>query len=219
MVVGTIIVAGGSGRRMGGSLPKQFIEVCGTPILMRTINNFSYLSASIVVVLPRDCVDVWRELCVNHQFIEAHTVVAGGAERFDSVAAGLKALRGDCDVILVQDGVRPFASRELIDRVIEGAASAGAAIPAISPSDTIRTKQGSVLDRSQLLAVQTPQGFRAEVLRHAYAAAAADRSRSFTDDASVVQSTGYANVEIVAGEPENIKITTPFDLKIAKTIW
>lgn len=216
MVVGTIIVAGGSGRRMGGSVPKQFIEVCGTPILMRTIKNFSYLSASIVVVLPSDCVDMWGELCVKHSFAEPHAVVVGGLERFDSVAAGLAALRGDCDVILVQDGVRPFASRALIERVIAGAVASGAAIPAIAPSDTIRTKEGSVLDRLQLLAVQTPQGFRAEVLRQAYAAA--DRSRSFTDDASVVQSTEH-DVAIVAGEPENIKITTPFDLKIAKTIW
>lgn len=216
MVVGTIIVAGGSGRRMGGSLPKQFIEVCGTPILMRTIRIFSYLSGSIVVVLPADCLDLWSELCVGHHFTIQHRVVVGGGERFDSVMAGLAGLGDECDIILVQDGVRPFASRELIDRVIEGAASAGAAIPAISPSDTIRTVGGDTLDRSQLLAVQTPQGFNARILRQAYATA--DRTIQFTDDASVVENAGNT-VKVVAGEPENIKITTPFDLKIAKTIW
>ena len=212
MKVAAIIVAAGSGRRMGGELPKQFVEVCGEPILMRTIRNFSYLTGELVVVLSADWVEYWRQLCRDKGFEVRHTVVEGGAERSDSVRRGLAAL-GDAEVVLVQDGVRPFASRALIDRVVEAAARRGAAVPAIEVTDTIRTVGGQTVDRSELRAVQTPQGFSKALLEQAY-----QSEVRTTDDAQAVEAAG-GTVELVEGERTNIKITTPFDLKIAQTIW
>lgn len=213
-MVATIIVAAGSGRRMGGEVPKQFLEIGGQVVLMRTIRNFSYLRGTVVVVLADDWIEYWNKLCVAKGFEAVHTVVAGGAERSDSVRRGLEEV-GAAEVVLVQDGVRPFASKELIDRVIEAAKRAGAAVPAIEVTDTIRTTNGCVVDRSNLHAVQTPQGFRTEVLKKAYAQAGA---QCLTDDAQVVEAIGVPIV-LVEGSRENIKITTPFDIKIAETIW
>lgn len=201
---------------MGGELPKQFIEIKGVPILMRVIQNFEYLGGQIIVVLSASYRALWSELCAKHHFTVEHTVVDGGGERFESVCLGLNATSSRADIILVQDGVRPFASRELIDAVVEKARQADVAVPAIELVDTIRTRQGHLLDRGDLLCMQTPQGFTADVLRRSYNQK--HFQAGFTDDVAVVQASGYG-VHFTQGERDNIKITTPFDLKIAELLW
>ncbi|MEG0602243.1 MAG: 2-C-methyl-D-erythritol 4-phosphate cytidylyltransferase [Mucinivorans sp.] len=215
-MVSTIIVAAGSGRRMGAAVPKQFIEIEGEVILMRVIKNFDYLSGEIIVVLPQDCMATWGELCRAHNFTTPHKVVAGGAERIDSVKAGLGAISHKSELVLVQDGVRPFATRSLIDRIILAAEEHGTAIPALALTDSIRSRTAGALERKELVAVQTPQAFRTDIILDAYAKI--DRSTCATDDASVVETAGYP-IFLVESTKENIKITTPLDLKIAKLLW
>lgn len=215
-MVSTIIVAGGNGSRMGGKIPKQFLDIEGEPILVRTLRNFAYLGGEIIVVVPENALDQWKEICSKHKVDVPHKVTTGGADRFGSVLCGIGQVSPEADVILVQDAVRPFASHTLIDRVVGGARAHGAAIPAIGLVDTIITTDGKPVDRSTLLAVQTPQGFSADILRQSYHNAEAESV--FTDDASVVRASGH-QVQTVEGERENIKITTPFDIKIAKTLW
>lgn len=217
--IGVIIVAAGSGRRMGGSIPKQFAFVGNEPILVRTINNFAkaFAGAKIVVVLSADWVDFWHDLAARFR-VARHTVVEGGAERFHSVQRGIEALSDAVDLIAVQDGVRPFASVELLRRVAECAASNGSAIPVVKPVDSFRRVasdgQSDIIDRSALRIVQTPQIFRADILRAAYDCAF---EKSFTDDASVVERAGFA-VHLCEGERTNIKITTPEDMLFADAI-
>lgn len=215
-MISTIVVAAGSGRRMGGELPKQFIRIKGMPILMRVIENFAYLSGEIIVVLHADWIEYWRDLCHEHSFVTPHTVVAGGVERYESVVAGLALVSPLSGLILVQDGVRPFASHDLIDRVVQGALEHGAVVPAIDVVDTLRTRKGQMVDRSEMLSMQTPQGFDVAVLKNAYRAQS--YRDHFTDDASVVQAVGQ-HITFVEGEPQNIKITTPLDIKIAEILW
>lgn len=137
--IGVIIVAGGSGRRMGGTIPKQFRLLGGQPVLARTIGNFAaaWPGAEIVVVLPESHIAFWQDFAARFE-VARHRVVAGGAERFDSVRCGLAALRSDPDLIAVQDGVRPLGSVEMIRRVAETALRYGAAVPVIEPADSFR---------------------------------------------------------------------------------
>jgi len=216
--IGVIIVAGGSGRRMGGARPKQFLLLGGRPILARTIDRFAEAlpGAEIVVVLPAAHIDFWHDFAARFD-VKPHTVVAGGAERFHSVRNGLAALRSDPGLIAVHDGVRPLASPELIRRVAAAAAEHGAAIPVIPPVDSFRSVDdgGShPVDRSRLRIVQTPQIFRAETLRDAYAA---EFRTAFTDDASAVEAAGHP-VFLCEGEAANLKITRREDLAIAETL-
>jgi len=217
--IGIIVVAGGSGTRMGGQLPKQFMLLDGEPILGRTINRFAETlpGAEIVVVLPTDYIDFWNDYAKRFE-VAPHRCAAGGATRFDSVRNGLAAISADCDLIAVQDGVRPLSSKKLILRAILTASAQGSAIPAIAPVDTLRevTRDGKShpIDRSTLRMIQTPQVFRAEWLRSAYDKAPDNR---FTDDASAVEAAGNA-VTLIEGEATNLKITTRSDLAIADTI-
>ena len=218
MNVGVIIVAGGSGKRMGSALPKQFLFLGGQPVLAHTINSFAKAlrGAEIVVVLPASHIDFWENLSARFE-VARHTVVAGGEERFYSVQNGLAALRTDPQLIAVQDGVRPLSSQALIRRTVAAAAEHGAAIPVIEPVDSLREVDGEcsrIIDRRRVRLVQTPQVFRAELLRDAYQA---DFCADFTDDASVAEAAG-TQVFLCAGERENIKITTPEDLIIAEAI-
>lgn len=215
-MVSTIIVAGGSGTRMGSQTPKQFLKIDDEPILVRTLRNFAYLSGEIIVVVPENTRSEWQEICAKHKVTVPHKLATGGADRFASVLNGIEQVCQEAEVILVQDGVRPFASRAMIDRVVDGARLYGAAIPVVGLVDTIISIDGLSIDRSKLRTVQTPQGFAAETLRSSYHKAS--RELVFTDDASVVRAAGY-EVKTVEGERENIKITTPFDLKIAKILW
>ena len=214
-----IIVAGGKGLRMGGELPKQFIPIEGRPVLMRTLDTFHACDESIqiILVLPRDHQDYWRELCVQYQFAVPHRIADGGVTRFHSVQSGLSLVDAPESLVAVHDGVRPFVSHEVISRCYAEAEAHGAVVPVIPVVETVRqlTGEGSVtVDRNAYRLVQTPQTFRATLLRRAYEQPYTD---AFTDDASVVEALGEA-VTLVDGNRENIKLTTPFDLIVAKAL-
>ncbi|MBO5813690.1 MAG: 2-C-methyl-D-erythritol 4-phosphate cytidylyltransferase [Alistipes sp.] len=216
--IGVVIVAGGSGTRIGGAIPKQFMIVGGEPILARTINTFAEAlpAAEIVVVLPEAHIQFWKNLAARFD-VAPHRTVAGGSERFYSVKAGISALREDTGLIAVHDGVRALVSKKLIIRTLQSAIEHGAAIPTIAPVDSFRvaTCEGShPIDRSSLRIVQTPQIFDAKILRNAYQA---EFDPSFTDDASVVEKAGV-KVALCEGERSNIKITTVEDIAIAEAL-
>ena len=213
-----IIVAGGMGRRLGGAIPKQFQLVAGKPMLCWTIATFRAFDGKmpIVVVLPEPHITIWKTLCIGHNFHDEHTVVSGGEERFHSVREGVRAIHGD-PVIAVHDGVRPMVSRTLIERCFAHAAAHGTAIPVVPITVSVREVDGALskpVDRSRLRAVQTPQCFRAEVLRKAFEL---PYDPAFTDEATLVERTG-THVEVVDGEDSNLKVTTPGDLRLAEAM-
>ena len=222
---GVIIVAGGSGSRAGGARPKQFRFLDGMPVLARTINTFAAAlpGAEIVAVLPEQLIGFWKNLTARFDVAE-HKIAAGGAERFHSVRNGLAALTSDPGLIAVQDGVRPLGSVALIRRVAEADAKHGAANPVVEQEDSFSETDGEadaagraashIVDRRLLRIVQTPQIFRAEVLRRAYES---EYRAEFTDDASVVEANGD-QVTLCEGERTNIKITSPADLLIARIL-
>lgn len=214
-----IIVAGGKGLRMGGDLPKQFIPVQERPVLMRTLDAFHASDASIqlILVLPRDHQTYWRELCSQYHFIVPHQIADGGTTRFHSVLSGLSFVKESEALVAVHDGVRPFVSREVIEQCYTDAEVHGAAIPVVPVVETVRhllENTSETVDRNAYRLVQTPQTFRASLLRKAYEQPFRD---TFTDDASVVEAMGCA-VHLVDGNRENIKLTTPYDLIVAKAL-
>lgn len=219
-----IIVAGGKGLRMGGEIPKQFIPVAGKPILMHTLEKFQRFGESltgtggleIILVLPKEQQEYWAELCTKYSFKVPHTIVNGGETRFHSVQNGLKAIPDDVDgVVGIHDGVRPFVSLDVIKRCYQEARMKKAVIPVMPVTDTLRdVTQGKNVYRENYKIVQTPQTFDIQLLK---AANQQPYSEAFTDDASVVEAIGQ-EVTMVEGNRENIKITTPFDLKIADVI-
>lgn len=216
--VGVIIVAGGSGRRMGSSLPKQFMLLSNEPILARSINRIheALPKAEIVVVLPEAHVAMWQNLAARFD-VATHKIALGGSERFHSVKNGIAALSDEVSIIAVHDGVRPLASKKLIIKLILEAEKCDAVIPAIAPPDSYRIVEDNasrIIDRSKLRIIQTPQVFNADALRRAYEQ---EFSPAFTDDASVAEAAGYA-ITLCEGERENIKITTPADIIIAEAI-
>lgn len=216
--IGVIIVAGGSGRRMGGALPKQFMMLEQQPILARSINRIheALPKAEIVVVLPAEHVELWRNMAARFD-VARHKIAIGGKERFHSVKSGLAALSEGVRTIAVHDAVRPLASKKLIIRLVLATEKHDAVIPVVAPTDSYRLVEGDdskIIDRSALRMVQTPQLFRAEALRKAYEQ---EFSESFTDDASVVEAAGY-KVALEEGERENFKITTPLDITLARAI-
>ena len=213
-----IIVAGGKGLRMGGDIPKQFLPVCGKPVLMRTLEAFHAYDASmrLILVLPVSQQAYWKQLCEEYQFELVHEIANGGETRFHSVKNGLALVEED-GLVGVHDGVRPFVSQEVITRCYEEAASLKAVIPVIGVVETVRhlTEEGSeTVPRDQYKLVQTPQVFDVTLLRRAYQQEYTDL---FTDDASVVEALGE-KVYLVEGNRENIKLTTPFDLKLAELL-
>lgn len=216
--VGVIIVAGGSGRRMGSSLPKQFMLLSNEPILARSINRIheALPKAEIVVVLPEAHVAMWQNLAARFD-VATHKIALGGSERFHSVKNGIAALSDEVSIIAVHDGVRPLASKKLIIKLILEAEKCDAVIPAIAPPDSYRIVEDNasrIIDRSKLRIIQTPQVFNADALRKSYEQ---EFSQAFTDDASVAEAAGYA-ITLCEGERENIKITTPADIIIAEAI-
>ena len=213
-----IIVAGGKGLRMGGDIPKQFLPVCGKPVLMRTLEAFHAYDASmrLILVLPVSQQAYWKQLCEEYQFELVHEIANGGETRFHSVKNGLALVEED-GLVGVHDGVRPFVSQEVISRCYEEAVSLKAVIPVIGVVETVRhlTEEGSeTVPRDQYKLVQTPQVFDVALLHRAYQQEYTDL---FTDDASVVEALGE-NVYLVEGNRENIKLTTPFDLKLAELL-
>lgn len=215
----TIIVAGGSGLRMGLNTPKQFLDLCDVPILVRTFDKFrkAYPEMGIVVVLPKEHIPTWRTMCEEYKVGE-HTAVEGGSTRCESVRAGLAAVPASAEYIAVHDGVRPFVSEDLIQQLFKDAEEYGSAVPVLIPVDSYRLVDGEaseIIDRSLLRAVQTPQVFEATVLRKAYSRCR--RNKDYSDDAAVVGSYGI-EVHLSEGERLNIKITTPADLLLGKGI-
>ena len=213
-----IIVAGGSGSRFGGPVPKQFLPLHGEPVLMRTLERFAdAVDARLIVVLPQEHIATWQALCQQHRFAVAHDVVAGGASRRESVLNGLRAIETASAeaVVAIHDGVRPLVSTRLITEAYDVARRMGAVVPVVPVTDSMRCldDQGGSrpVDRSTLRAVQTPQVFTLGILRQAYAMP--DDGQA-TDDAMVVERLGRT-VTLIAGDPDNIKITTTKDLHLA----
>jgi 2-C-methyl-D-erythritol 4-phosphate cytidylyltransferase len=207
-----LIVAGGKGERMNADIPKQFLLLNGTPILMHTLKQFSHFE-EIVLVLPHSQFDYWRELCSNYNFTQKHTLVAGGTTRFYSVKNGLEKIEEN-SVTAIHDGVRPLISKKLIDSLITKTKNGVGVIPIVPVKDSIRKVKGenSVhLDRSNLYKVQTPQCFLSTDIKEAYTQEFSD---TFTDDASVFEANG-GKINTLLGEEKNLKITTREDLTIA----
>jgi len=212
-----IIVAGGKGLRMGGDIPKQFLPIGGKPVLMRTIERFHEYSPTlqIILVLPKAQQDYWRQLCNEYHFNESYELADGGETRFHSVQHGLALIPDDAEgVVGVHDGVRPFVSVDVIRRCYETARTAKAVIPVVPVVETLRHIEKGNVYRADYRLVQTPQTFDIQLLK---AANRQPYQENFTDDASVVEAYGQ-EVSMVEGNRENIKITTPFDLKIAEII-
>ena len=220
-----VVVAGGKGLRMNNLIPKQFLCLNGTPILMRTINRLKSFdhSINIIVVLPKEQIGYWKDLCIRHGFITEHAVTEGGSTRFFSVNNGLKMVESD-SVVAIHDGVRPFISDSVLKDAYETAESEGSAIPVIPLIDSIRSVDENgdshAEDRSVFRLVQTPQVFRTNLIKDAFLKAAAsdeETQSSFTDDASVFEYAG-GKISLVGGDPDNIKITSPKDLETASVI-
>ena len=216
---GAVIVAAGNASRMGG-IDKVMASLGGEPMILRTVRQFQNCDAirEIVVVTRADLIVPIMDLC--HGFDKVKAVVVGGDSRDASVNMGLNTMSEKCKLVAVQDGARPFADWQLIDRVVRAANTYGAAAPAIPVKDTIKVVAGGIVshtpDRSTLKAVQTPQVFDFALLRGALKKAKQD-GLVITDDCSAVEHMGMS-VKIVEGDERNIKITTPMDLKIAELI-
>ena len=213
-----IIVAGGSGVRMGGKIPKQFLELNGKPVLMHTMERFHQFDSEmdIIMVLPLEQVPQWDKLCIHHKFRIKHQVAFGGETRFHSVRNGL-ALVIPGSLIGIHDGVRPLVSPATIRRCYETAEMEGNAIPSVTSTESVRyckNSQNHFVARKDIKLIQTPQVFRWNQIQNAYDQPYRDK---FTDDASVVEAMGFP-INLVAGNPENIKITTPLDMKIAELL-
>lgn len=213
-----LIVAGGKGLRMGADIPKQFLPVGGKPVLMRTLEAFYAYNQDmrIILVLPHGQQDYWKRLCGEYRFDIPHSIADGGETRFHSVRNGL-ALVDEPGLVGVHDGVRPFVSQEVIARCYVLAATELAVVPVVKVVETVRrlTDAGSItVNRDEYRLVQTPQVFDGEVLKQAYSQ---PYTSAFTDDASVVEAWGVP-VTLTEGNRENIKITTPFDLKVAAAL-
>ena len=211
-----IIVAGGKGLRMGGEIPKQFLPIGGKPVLMRTIEVFrqAYPDIHIILVLPVSQQDYWQQLCQEYNFAVPVRIADGGETRYHSVSNGLKLIPDDTDGLVgVHDGVRPFVAVETIRRCYDEAMEKGAVVPVISVVETVRQlrKDGTsvTVPRDEYKLVQTPQTFRISLLKEAYRQ---PYTSFFTDDASVVEAMGKP-VYLVEGNRENIKITTPADIR------
>ena len=215
-----IIVAGGKGLRMGTDIPKQFLPIGGKPVLMRTLERFRKYSEDlqIILVLPEAQQEYWHQLCEEYHFSVEYTLANGGQTRFHSVQNGLSKVPDDAQgVVGVHDGVRPFPSIEVIRNCYETAREKKAVIPVIPVVETVRhlESEGSkTVPRGDYRLVQTPQTFDIQLLK---AANRQPYNDGFTDDASVVESYGH-QITLVEGNRENIKITTPYDMKIAEVL-
>jgi len=213
-----IIVAGGSGTRMGESVPKQFLTINGLPILMYTIRTFSLVENlhSIITVLPQSEHLRWQQLCEQYSFNIKHTLINGGETRYHSVKNGLAAIH-DNGLVAIHDGVRPLVSMNLINKCFDHATAQGNAIPAVKPVESIRlglAADSKTGNRDECWLVQTPQVFTIEQIKPLYQNS---WQPHFTDDASVAENYGI-KISLVEGERQNIKITTPFDLTLAETL-
>ena len=201
---------------MGCSMPKQFLEINNKPILLHTVQKMhqSLEDSEIILVLPKAEFKNWENICQKHKFNISHKLVEGGNTRFESVKNGLKKIK-ESSVIAIHDGVRPLVNKNVVKQCMLIAKDKGSAVPVIKVDDSLRKKtlNGSIsVNRNEFLIVQTPQCFKSEIILKAYQQ---DFNNKFTDDASVVEDLGL-EIQLVKGNKENIKITTPEDLKKAK---
>ena len=213
-----IIVAGGSGKRMGGEVPKQFLLVAGKPILMHTVEAFTRTSSDFkfILVLPEEHFSTWNSLCEQYNFSVPMQMVAGGKERFFSVKNALEYVPNG-SLVAVHDGVRPFVSKETINEAFKVAEKNGSAVPVIDEVDSLRRVSdgtSQAVNRAEYKRVQTPQVFQSTILKKAYNQ---EFSSFFTDDASVVESISE-KITLTSGNVENIKLTTPHELLLAEAL-
>ncbi|MCE6992323.1 2-C-methyl-D-erythritol 4-phosphate cytidylyltransferase [Dyadobacter sp. CY323] len=209
-----IIVAGGSGSRMKSDISKQFLSINGLPVLMHTILAFRTYSAAleIIVVLPENQFNFWRELCQLHEFRQSYRLVAGGETRFHSVRNGLDQIVTVEGLVAVHDGVRPIISKQIIAESFSNSREYGTAVVSVPLKDSIRIvhskNENKTANRADFRLIQTPQTFRLDWMRNAFDT---PYQETFTDCASVLEAKGYP-IHLIDGEYENIKITTPEDL-------
>ncbi|MBS4012570.1 MAG: 2-C-methyl-D-erythritol 4-phosphate cytidylyltransferase [Bacteroidetes bacterium] len=213
-----LITSGGSGSRTNLNIPKQFVELKGKPLLMYSFNTFLKYSPDIefVLVLADNQISDWAKLCEKQQFNINHKVVAGGPTRFHSVKNGLKLVEKGV-LVAIHDGARPLVSLETISRVFNFAERYGNAIPSIDIAESVRMVENvhnSPIERTKLKIIQTPQCFKSDIIKDAYNQ---NYDEKFTDDATVLESRGH-KIFLTEGNPENIKITTAIDFKIAETL-
>lgn len=213
-----ILVAGGKGTRMGGPVSKQYLPIGGKPVLMHTLEIFALTDPDIfqILVLPAEDVLFWKQLCLKHNFLVPHQVVAGGHSRFQSVKNGLESLHFEHGLVAIHDGVRPFVRKEVILESFRRAAESGSAIAVVELKDSLRKVEGdgksSFQERQYFRLVQTPQTFQIEKIKQAFQVA---EMPQFTDDATVYEYQGW-QVSLIPGNLENIKITTAEDLEYAE---
>jgi 2-C-methyl-D-erythritol 4-phosphate cytidylyltransferase len=214
-----ILVAGGKGNRMKTDIPKQFLMLCGKPVLMHTIERFAAFdnAIKIILVLPSSQIDYWKELCKEFQLKIPVEIASGGTTRFESVRNGLVKISDNKSIVGIHDGVRPLVSQETLTRCYTHAEKCGTAIPVVEMIDSVRQTitDGSIpVDRTKLFLVQTPQVFHYTLLHNAYEQ---PYKEIFTDDASVLESINV-KIDMVEGNRENIKITTPTDIVLAEAL-
>lgn len=213
-----IIVAGGSGTRMGVDTPKQFLPLGQKPVLLHTLEAFYRFDRqiTIILVLPQAYFDEWNMIAEQYRFNRFPVLIVGGETRFASVKNALDIILDDDAVVLVHDGVRPLVSTQLIKIMFDAVKLQSAVIPVLPLTSSVREKKDDstlrYADRNRFVTVQTPQGFRLSVLKKAYEQPFSER---FTDDASVVEQLG-TDIHFVQGEPQNIKITTQADMDLAE---
>ena len=213
-----IIVAGGSGTRMNSPVPKQFLMLNGRPVLMHTLSRFleTGFPIEIILVLNPEQIRFWEQLCHQHGFHAPLRITAGGETRFHSVRNGLDLIEED-GIVAVHDAARPLVSTKTIITAYKAAGMYGNAVPAVPLSDSIRQIDSTLsiaVDRSRFCKIQTPQCFDVRILKQAYNQ---EYRYTFTDDATVVESTGE-KIHLIDGNPDNIKITTPEDIVIAEAL-
>lgn len=212
-----IIVAGGSGTRMKSDLPKQFLELLGKPILMHTIEAFHFDDIKIILALPKTQIEFWKELVIQHQFSVPHEIVEGGEARFHSVKNGLESIKSSTGLVAIHDGVRPLIKQAIISESYIAADRHGSAIVSIGLKDSIRSVSDSENrqeDRSKFRLIQTPQTFQLQLIKSAFEQ---PFNPIFTDDASVLEMAGH-KINLIDGDYQNIKITTPEDLTVAQSL-
>lgn len=210
-----LIVAGGDGERMKSKIPKQFLKIKNFPVLMHTIKRFSHFE-KIILVLPKNQLNYWKNLCKKHNFNKEHIVVKGGKNRFESVKNGLKKIT-TLSIVSIHDGVRPLVSTNLINSLISKTKQGVGVIPVIPIKNSIRKIKKNTsknIDRKNLFIVQTPQCFLSADIKKAYNQ---EFKETFTDDASVFENNGWKIISIL-GEESNIKITTKNDFKIVQLL-
>lgn len=218
-----IIVAAGSGSRYGGNLPKQFCLLFSRPLLMNTIERLHACEpdSAIIVVLSKDMIPMWEEMCREDCFTTPHHVVAGGASRAESVKNAVSFIEQLPDKapgwIGVHDAARPVVTKRLFKAIVDGIEGHDGALPACKLSDSIRHIEpdgsSTAVNRSEYRSVQTPQIFHADKLFEAYHQ---PLRPEFTDDASVMEAAGYSDINLVEGDPYNIKVTNQGDMQIAE---